>query len=130
MKRMTKIGIYGMAVWMLSACGNGTPDYDATGTFEATEVIVSRRSSGKTAATGSGRRNKIESRRRSRAGRYCPAISEKVATGSKHEIGGKPAPRSGQTDSRYQTANYYSAKGKEAGREPACCRSCQSETTG
>ena len=29
MKRMTKIGIYGMAVWMLSACGNGTPDYDA-----------------------------------------------------------------------------------------------------
>ena len=31
MKRMTKIGIYGMAVWLLSACGNGTPDYDATG---------------------------------------------------------------------------------------------------
>ena len=41
MKRMTKIGIYGMAVWLLSACGNGTPDYDATGTFEATEVAVS-----------------------------------------------------------------------------------------
>lgn len=65
MKRMTKIGIYGMAVWMLSACGNGTPDYDATGTFEATEVIVSAEAAGKTAATGSGRRNKIESRRRS-----------------------------------------------------------------
>ena len=47
MKRMTKIGIYGMAVWMLSACGNGTPDYDATGTFEATEVIVSAEAVGK-----------------------------------------------------------------------------------
>ena len=30
MKRMTKIGIYGMAVWMLSACGNGTPDYETS----------------------------------------------------------------------------------------------------
>lgn len=47
MKRMTKIGIYGMAVWLLSACGNGTPDYDATGTFEATEVIVSAEATGK-----------------------------------------------------------------------------------
>ena len=47
MKRMTKIGIYGMAVWLLSACGNGTPDYDATGTFEATEVIVSAEAAGK-----------------------------------------------------------------------------------
>lgn len=46
MKRMTKIGIYGMAVWLLSACGNGTPDYDATGTFEATEVIVSAEAAG------------------------------------------------------------------------------------
>ena len=36
-----------MAVWMLSACGNGTPDYDATGTFEATEVIVSAEAAGK-----------------------------------------------------------------------------------
>lgn len=32
---------------MLSACGNGTPDYDATGTFEATEVIVSAEAAGK-----------------------------------------------------------------------------------
>ena len=47
MKRMTKIGIYGMAVWLLSACGNGTPDYDATGTFEATEVIVSAEAAAK-----------------------------------------------------------------------------------
>lgn len=36
-----------MAVWLLSACGNGTPDYDATGTFEATEVIVSAEAAGK-----------------------------------------------------------------------------------
>lgn len=36
-----------MALAMLSACGNGTPDYDATGTFEATEVIVSAEAAGK-----------------------------------------------------------------------------------
>ena len=128
MKRMTKIGIYGMAVWMLSACGNGTPDYDATGTFEATEVIVSAEAAGKLLQL------EVEEGTRLKAGEEVGLVDtvqlEKVATGSKHEIGGKPAPRSGQTDSRYQTANYYSAKGKEAGREPACCRSCQSETTG
>lgn len=43
MKRITKIGMWGITLMMLSACGNGTPDYDATGTFEATEVIVSAR---------------------------------------------------------------------------------------
>ena len=47
MKRMIKIGIGGIALTMLSACGNGTPDYDATGTFEATEVIVSAEVAGK-----------------------------------------------------------------------------------
>lgn len=36
MKRITKIGMWGITLMMLSACGNGTPDYDATGTFEAT----------------------------------------------------------------------------------------------
>ena len=36
-----------MAVWMFAACGNGVPDYDATGTFEATEVTVSAEASGK-----------------------------------------------------------------------------------
>ena len=44
---MIKIGIGGIALTMLSACGNGTPDYDATGTFEATEVIVSAEAAGK-----------------------------------------------------------------------------------
>lgn len=47
MKRMIKIGMWGMALMMLSACGSGTPDYDATGTFEATEVIVSAEAAGK-----------------------------------------------------------------------------------
>lgn len=47
MKGITKIGMWGMALVMLSACGNGTPDYDATGTFEATEVIVSAEATGK-----------------------------------------------------------------------------------
>lgn len=47
MKRMTKIGIGGVALLMLSACGSGTPTYDATGTFEATEVIISAEAAGK-----------------------------------------------------------------------------------
>ena len=94
MKRMTKIGIYGMAVWLLSGCGNGTPDYDATGTFEATEVIVSAEAAGKLLQL------EVEEGTRLKAG---------------EEVG---------------LVDYYSAKGKEAGREPACCRSCQSETTG
>ena len=42
MKRMTKIGIYGMAVWMLSACGNGTPDYDATSVISLIRLKVSK----------------------------------------------------------------------------------------
>ena len=41
MERMTKIGMVGVALIMLAACGKGIPSYDATGTFEATEVIVS-----------------------------------------------------------------------------------------
>ena len=32
---------------LFSACGNGTPKYDATGTFETTEVLVSVEASGK-----------------------------------------------------------------------------------
>lgn len=47
MKRMIKTGWHGIAWLMLSACGSGTPDYDATGTFEATEVIVSAEAAGK-----------------------------------------------------------------------------------
>ena len=46
-KRMTKIGMYGVALIMLAACGKGIPGYDATGTFEATEVIVSAEAAGK-----------------------------------------------------------------------------------
>lgn len=47
MKRMIRIGVWGMALAMLSACGNRMPVYDATGTFEATEVIVSAEAAGK-----------------------------------------------------------------------------------
>lgn len=34
-------------LFLLGACSSGTPEYDATGTFEATEVIVSAEVSGK-----------------------------------------------------------------------------------
>ena len=47
MERMTKIGMYGVALIMLAACGKGIPGYDATGPFEATEVIVSAEAAGK-----------------------------------------------------------------------------------
>lgn len=47
MKRMVKIGVWGVALLLVSACGNRLPDYDATGTFETTEVIVSAEASGK-----------------------------------------------------------------------------------
>ena len=47
MERMTKIGMVGVALIMLAACGKGIPGYDATGTFEATEVIVSAEAAGK-----------------------------------------------------------------------------------
>lgn len=130
MKRMTKIGIYGMAVWMLSACGNGTPDYDATGTFEATEVIVSAEAAGKLLQL------EVEEGTRLKAGEEVGLVDtvqlylKKLQLEANMKSVESQRPRSGQTDSRYQTANYYSAKGKEAGREPACCRSCQSETTG
>ncbi|GCB33784.1 HlyD family secretion protein [Bacteroides faecalis] len=47
MKRMIKIGVWGVTLLLMSACGNRLSDYDATGTFEATEVIVSAEASGK-----------------------------------------------------------------------------------
>lgn len=47
MERMTKIGMVGVALIILAACGKGIPSYDATGTFEATEVIVSAEAAGK-----------------------------------------------------------------------------------
>ena len=47
MIRITKIGIWGMTLLLMSACGSKAPAYDATGTFEATEVIVSSEAAGK-----------------------------------------------------------------------------------
>ena len=43
---MKRIIILAGAVMMLSACGNKEKEFDATGTFEATEVTVSAKSSG------------------------------------------------------------------------------------
>ncbi|KAA6318023.1 putative multidrug resistance protein EmrK, partial [termite gut metagenome] len=36
----------GVALLLLSACGNGKGDYDATGVFETTEVLVSAKGNG------------------------------------------------------------------------------------
>lgn len=47
MKRMIRIVIYGAVLLMAVACNSRTSEYDATGTFEATEVIVSAEATGK-----------------------------------------------------------------------------------
>lgn len=46
MKSIKWIGIL-FVLFLLSACGNGMPDYEATGTFETTEVLVSAEASGR-----------------------------------------------------------------------------------
>ena len=47
MKQTLKAGIRGTVFLMFFACGNKTPDYDATGTFEATEIVVSAEVTGR-----------------------------------------------------------------------------------
>lgn len=47
MKQTLKAGIRGTAFLIFFACGNKTPDYDATGTFEATEIVVSAEVTGR-----------------------------------------------------------------------------------
>lgn len=46
MKSRNLLGLCSLLA-LFSACGNGTPRYDATGTFETTEVLVSAEASGK-----------------------------------------------------------------------------------
>lgn len=46
MKPMNLMGLCSLLA-LFSACGDGTPKYDATGTFETTEVLVSSEASGK-----------------------------------------------------------------------------------
>ena len=84
MERMTKIGMYGVALIMLAACGKGIPGYDATGTFEATEVIVSAEAAGKLL------RLEVEEGTRLKAGGYGAIVFEEITTGGQYEISGKP----------------------------------------
>lgn len=46
MKSRNLLGLCSLLV-LFSACGNGAPKYDATGTFETTEVLVSAEASGR-----------------------------------------------------------------------------------
>ena len=46
MKSRTLLGLCSLLA-LFSACGNGAPKYDATGTFETTEVLVSAEASGR-----------------------------------------------------------------------------------
>ena len=45
MKSRNLLGLCSLLA-LFSACGNGVPKYDATGTFETTEVLVSAEASG------------------------------------------------------------------------------------
>lgn len=47
MMRTNKYLLFTASFVILAACGNGKSDYDASGTFEATEVIVSSEANGK-----------------------------------------------------------------------------------
>ena len=89
MERMTKIGMVGVALIMLAACGKGIPSYDATGTFEATEVIVSAEAAGKLL------RLEVEEGTRLKAGEEIGLVDtvqlfEEITTGGQYEISGKP----------------------------------------
>ena len=88
MERMTKIGMVGVALIMLAACGKGIPGYDATGTFEATEVIVSAEAAGKLL------RLEVEEGTRLKAGEEIGLVDtvtivfEEITTGGQYEISG------------------------------------------
>lgn len=44
---MKRIGIYIASIFLICSCTNNTEQYDASGTFEATEIMVSSEASGK-----------------------------------------------------------------------------------
>ena len=63
----------------LSSCGNKRGDYDASGTFEATEVIVSSEAQWQDHAIQHRRRTVIKGRGRSGVHRYLTTLFEKDA---------------------------------------------------
>mgnify|MGYP000346850826 CR=1 FL=1 len=63
----------------LSSCGNKRGDYDASGTFEATEVIVSSEANGKIMQFNIEERTVIKGRGRSGVHRYLTTLFEKDA---------------------------------------------------
>lgn len=78
-------------LFLLAACTGGTPKYDATGTFEATEVIVSAEASGKLLSFGHRGRHDTDRRAGSRHYRYRPTLSEETPVGGQCQVRGRPA---------------------------------------
>ena len=119
MERMTKIGMYGVALIMLAACGKGIPGYDATGTFEATEVIVSAEAAGKLL------RLEVEEGTRLKAGEEIGLVDtvqlylKKLQLEASMKSVESQRPDLDQTDSGYQTADSYGRTGKETRGKPA-----------
>lgn len=90
MERMTKIGMVGVALIMLAACGKGIPSYDATGTFEATEVIVSAEAAGKLLRLEVEEGTRLKAGEEIGLGGYGAIVFEEITTGGQYEICGKP----------------------------------------
>lgn len=63
----------------LSSCGNKRGDYDASGTFEATEVIVSSEANGKIMQFNIEEGQLLKGRGRSGVHRYLTTLFEKDA---------------------------------------------------
>lgn len=70
-------------LFFLVACSSGTPEYDATGTFEATDVVVSAEASGKILGLDVEEGTVLKGRAGSRHYRHSSALSEKTPVGSR-----------------------------------------------
>ena len=107
-------------LFFLVACSSGTPEYDATGTFEATDVVVSAEASGKILGLD------VEEGTVLKAGQEAGIIDSILArrlageTLSEHEV------------AQFKTAVlvFLGAEYILAAHQPASCRCSQSETVG
>ena len=78
-------------LFLLAACTGGTPKYDATGTFEATEVIVSAEASGKLLSFDIEEGTTLIDGQEVGIYRYRPTLSEETPVGGQCQVRGRPA---------------------------------------
>ncbi len=78
-------------LFFLAACTGGTPKYDATGTFEATEVIVSAEASGKLLSFDIEEGTTLIDGQEVGIIEYRPTLSEETPVGGQCQVRGRPA---------------------------------------